>query len=107
METAHHDRLPPAPQVFELYVKGLVAETPATALAFLEQALKAAPQFDRARLAIWDIHSEASDYLKALPDSRRPLVFTKFGLGADSDVRKQSASRADLRVKGASGGRCR
>jgi tetratricopeptide (TPR) repeat protein/TolB-like protein len=66
------DRLPPAPQVFELYVKGLVAETPSTALAFLEQALKAAPQFDRARLAIWDIHSEASDYLKAL-DAVTPI----------------------------------
>jgi tetratricopeptide (TPR) repeat protein/TolB-like protein len=60
------DRLPPTPQVFELYVKGLVAETPSTALAFLEQALKTAPQFDRARLAIWDLHSESSDHLKAL-----------------------------------------
>ena len=60
------DRLPPTPQVFELYVKGLVAETPSTALAFLEQALKAAPQFDRARLAIWDLHSEASEHQRAL-----------------------------------------
>ena len=60
------ERLPPTPKVFELYVKGLVAETPSTALAFLEQALKAAPQFDRARLAIWDLHSEASDHQKAL-----------------------------------------
>jgi tetratricopeptide (TPR) repeat protein len=60
------DRLPSTPQVFELYVKGLIAETPSTALAFLEQALKAAPQFDRARLAIWDLHSEASDHQKAL-----------------------------------------
>jgi tetratricopeptide (TPR) repeat protein len=66
------DRLPPTPQVFELYVKGLVAETPATALAFLEQTLKAAPQFDRARLAIWDLHSEASDHLKAL-DAVTPI----------------------------------
>jgi tetratricopeptide (TPR) repeat protein len=71
------DRLPTTPAVFELYVKGLIAETPATALAFLEQSLKAAPQFDRARLAIWDLHSEASDHLRALdavtgirPDSR-------------------------------------
>ncbi len=71
------DRLPPTPQVFELYVKGLIAETPSTALAFLEQALKAAPQFDRARLAIWDLHSESSGHQKALdvvsairPDSR-------------------------------------
>jgi tetratricopeptide (TPR) repeat protein len=60
------DRLPQAPQVFELYVKGLIAETPSTALAFLEQALKAAPQFDRVRLAIWDLHSEGSDHQKAL-----------------------------------------
>lgn len=66
------DRLPPTPQVFELYVKGLVAETPATGLAFLQQALKAAPQFDRARLAIWDLHSEASDHLKAL-DAVTPI----------------------------------
>ena len=60
------DRLPSTPQVFELYVKGLIAETPSTALAFLEQALKAAPQFDRVRLAIWDLHSDASDHQKAL-----------------------------------------
>lgn len=60
------DRLPATAQVFELWVKGLIAETPATAQAFLEQALKAAPNFDRARLALWDLHSEASDFLKAL-----------------------------------------
>ena len=60
------DRLPPTPQVFELYVKGLIAETPSTALAFLDQTLKAAPQFDRARLAIWELDSEASDHQKAL-----------------------------------------
>jgi tetratricopeptide (TPR) repeat protein len=60
------DRLPATPQLFELYVKGLVAETPATALAFLEQVRKAAPQFDPARLAIWDLHNEASEHQKAL-----------------------------------------
>ena len=61
-----NDRLAPTPQVFELYVKGLVAETPSTALAFLEQGLKAAPKFDRARLAIWDLQSEASEHQRAL-----------------------------------------
>lgn len=60
------DRLPPSTQVFELYIKGLVAETPATAIALLEQALKAAPQFDPARLAIWDLRTDASDYQRAL-----------------------------------------
>lgn len=60
------DTLPPAPQVFELYVKGLIAETPSTALAFLQQALKAAPQFDPARLAIWSLQDEASEHQLAL-----------------------------------------
>ena len=64
--TTVDDRLAPSPQVFELYVKGLLAETPATALAFLEQALKAAPKYDRVRLAIWDLHSEASEHQRAL-----------------------------------------
>jgi tetratricopeptide (TPR) repeat protein len=63
---ALNDRLAPAPQVFELYVKGLVAETPSTALAFLEQALKAAPGYDRVRVALWDLHSEASAHQRAL-----------------------------------------
>lgn len=60
------DRLPPSPQVFELYIKGLVAETPATATAFLEQARKAAPQFEPVRLALWDVHTDASDHQRAL-----------------------------------------
>ncbi len=60
------DRLPPSTQVFELYIKGLIAETPATAIALLEQALKAAPQFDPARLAIWDLRTDASEYQRAL-----------------------------------------
>lgn len=60
------DRLPPSPQVFELYIKGLVAEVPATAVAFLQQALKAAPQFDQARLAIWHLHTDASEHQRAL-----------------------------------------
>ncbi|HYE04393.1 MAG TPA: aldo/keto reductase [Planctomycetota bacterium] len=34
--------------------------------------------------------------LRALPSDRRPLVFTKFGLGADSANRRQSATRADI-----------
>lgn len=60
------DRLPPSMQVFELYIKGLVAEAPATAISFLEQALKAAPQFDPARLAIWQLRTDASEHQRAL-----------------------------------------
>ena len=61
-----NERLAPSPLVFESYVKGLVAETPSTALAFLEQALKAAPTYNRVRLALWELLSEASEHPKAL-----------------------------------------
>ena len=61
-----NDRFATTPQVFELYVKGLVAETPSTARGFLEQALKAAPRFDRVRIALWDLHSEADEHQRAL-----------------------------------------
>lgn len=64
--TVPSDRLPPSPQVFELYIKGLLAETPAAAIALLQQALKAAPQFDAARLAMWDLHTDASEHQRAL-----------------------------------------
>ena len=75
--TVPTNRLPPSTQVFELYIKGLVADTPATAIGFLQQVLKAAPQFDPARLAMWDLHTEALEHQRALdtltgirPDSR-------------------------------------
>ncbi len=34
--------------------------------------------------------------LKSLPESRRPLVFTKFGMGADTTVNHRAAGRADV-----------
>ena len=37
--------------------------------------------------------------VKQLPSAKRPLIFTKFGLGADSDVRKQSASVAEVQAE--------
>ena len=56
---------PPLP-AFENYIKGLLAETPATATAFLSAALAALPTFDRARLALWDVFTELSDHAQAL-----------------------------------------
>ena len=55
-----------SPQAFELYAKGLVSETPALQRTFLEQALKAAPADDRVRLALWQVHTNAGDHLRAL-----------------------------------------
>jgi tetratricopeptide (TPR) repeat protein len=55
-----------SPQAFEAYVKGLLSENPATQRTFLEQALKAAPADDRVRLALWQVHTNVGDHLRAL-----------------------------------------
>src|SRR6185295_10351853 len=50
-------RQPPI-AVFENYIKGILAETPATAINYLNAALKEQPTFDRARLALWDVYAD-------------------------------------------------
>jgi tetratricopeptide (TPR) repeat protein len=51
---------------FESYVKGLLAETPATQMAFLEAALKLAPEHDESRLALWQVQTEQGEHDRAL-----------------------------------------
>ena len=51
---------------FEDYIKGLLAETPATAIDYLNAALERQPSFDRARLALWDVYDEQGDHDRAL-----------------------------------------
>src|SRR5262249_17603961 len=58
-------RHPPV-AAFEDYIKGLLAETPATAIDYLESALARQPSFDRARLAMWDVYDEQGDHERAL-----------------------------------------
>lgn len=53
-------------EVFESFVKGLVAETPATQLRFLEQAVAAAPGYARAHLAIWEVYTDEEQHTRAL-----------------------------------------
>jgi tetratricopeptide (TPR) repeat protein len=55
-----------SPQAFEAFVKGLVAESPATQRMFLEQAGKAAPADDRVKIALWQVHTDLDDHLRAL-----------------------------------------
>ena len=57
---------PPAREAFERYVKGLVADSPTSSLALLTSALNVQPDFDRARLAIWDVHEGRGDHAAAL-----------------------------------------
>jgi len=56
----------PPLEAFEPYIKGLVAEQPATQIKFLQAALVSYPPYDRPRLALWDVYTEQSDYAKAL-----------------------------------------
>ncbi|HEY7450281.1 MAG TPA: tetratricopeptide repeat protein [Vicinamibacterales bacterium] len=62
-ESAHQH---PMPAAFENFVKGLVAESSATQHAYLQAALKAEPTFDQARLALWSLHTEEGDHVRAL-----------------------------------------
>lgn len=60
------ERLHPPVAVFEDFIKGLLAETPATAISYLNAALQRQPSFDRAKLALWDVYAEEGDHARAL-----------------------------------------
>jgi predicted Zn-dependent protease len=66
MEQGH----PPLP-AFEQYIKGLLAEAPATKVTFLRQALKLFPTFQRARIALWEVHTEEGEHQQALAVARQ------------------------------------
>lgn len=51
---------------FEQYVKGLVAETPATAVQYLNAAIVQYPGFARARLALWEVYTGDGQHERAL-----------------------------------------
>jgi tetratricopeptide (TPR) repeat protein/TolB-like protein len=51
---------------FEQFVKGSVAENPATQIVFLKEALRFAPDFHRARLALWNVYTEQGEHQQAL-----------------------------------------
>ena len=61
MERAH-----PPIGAFEPYVRGLTADSPGTRIALLEEALRQSPALHRARLALWDVHTDTGDHERAL-----------------------------------------
>jgi tetratricopeptide (TPR) repeat protein len=56
------ERQHPPLSAFENFVKGLIAETPATQVGFLEKAIALDPQFDRARVALAAAQAEVSNW---------------------------------------------
>lgn len=59
-------RAHPPIAAFENYIKGLLAETPTTAMAYLNTALRFDATFDRARLALWEVYTDQDDHERAL-----------------------------------------
>ena len=51
---------------FEQYVKGLLAEAAETKIAFLTQALRIEAEFQRPRVALWDVYSQQGRHQEAL-----------------------------------------
>ncbi|HEY1910431.1 MAG TPA: tetratricopeptide repeat protein [Vicinamibacterales bacterium] len=64
--TEEIERQHPPLAAFEDFIKGLLADTPDTAITYLNSALKRQPTFDRARLALWDVYAEQGDHEEAL-----------------------------------------
>jgi tetratricopeptide (TPR) repeat protein len=56
----------PPMAAFENFIKGILAETPATAAAYLNAALAGYPAYDRARLALWQAYSDQGDHQRAV-----------------------------------------
>ena len=56
----------PALPVFENFVKGLVATATPAKIGYLEAALKLDPAYDRARLALWQVHYDEENAQQAL-----------------------------------------
>ena len=55
-----------SPSALELFVKGLIADQLPTKRSLLEQASKSAPQEDRIKIALWHVHTDMGDHLRAL-----------------------------------------
>jgi tetratricopeptide (TPR) repeat protein len=64
--TQEVEREHPPIAAFENYIKGLLAETPATAIGYLNVALQLDQSFARARLAMWDVYTDQGDHERAL-----------------------------------------
>jgi Tfp pilus assembly protein PilF len=85
--TAPAEPHPPL-DAFENYIKGLLAESPATRAAFLDTAIKQFPRYDRARLALWDVRTEQGDDEAALTVAR--------GVASESRLARRATFRAGV-----------
>lgn len=82
-------RHPPLPAL-EQYIKGVIAENPATRVSFLREAIRLAPDYHPSRLALWAAYTDQVEHQQALdvvrqvpsaaPESRRARFFAGLSL---------------------------
>lgn len=97
-------RTTPVPlPAFEQYVRGLVADTPAAQASALSQALRLAPGYDPARIALWQARTAAGDprgameAVAAVPDASPLAVDARF-LEAVSLIELRDYAKAYTRL---------
>jgi tetratricopeptide (TPR) repeat protein len=66
VSSAELEQAQPPIAAIEQYVKGLLAQAPASRVAFLRQALRISPVLQRARIELWRVHTEQGDHASAL-----------------------------------------
>ncbi|HVB37725.1 MAG TPA: tetratricopeptide repeat protein, partial [Vicinamibacterales bacterium] len=67
---------------FEDYVKGLLAQNPATQARYLRSSITLDPGLDRARLALWSLYSEQGNDAEALEAVKAVAADSRFGAQA-------------------------
>lgn len=81
-------------EVFELFVKGLMADAHETRVRLLAQAVSRDPRFEDARLALWDAYTEAGDHTEAL----KAIAAVAGGLPLSREARfRRALSLVELR----------
>ena len=98
----------PPLSALEDYIKGLVAETPASQAKFLEAALKTYPSYAAARIALWQVHTAQGDHARALQvvlgvPERSPAYRRSRFLAALSELGDRQYEGAYARLKALAG----
>ena len=81
-------------EAFEAYVKGVLIDRPAARVQALERAIEKQPAYDRALLALWDVHSDTGDHAAALAAAQ---AVTSASPGADRAAFLASLSLIELK----------
>ena len=97
----------PSLAAFENYIKGLLAESAAAQVGFLEKAIALQPDYEQGHLALWRVLTEADDHERALAaalavpgDSRRARRARFAAAASEIALRRHDDAFARLRTLG-------